>query len=267
MERQSLIGIARAFAGALIFALPMIMTMELWWLGSYIEPYKLALLLALSVPLLTVASWIAGFEPNRSWADSVVDAFVAIGIAAVMSATILLLFHVISNEMAAHEVVGRVVLQTFPAGLGAVLARSQLGQSSTRGVAGGRSYLVTLSVMAVGALFLGLNVAPTEEVELLSYKMGVSRMLTLIAFTLMLMHGFVYALSFRGAPEPVPGATFWTQFVRYTLVGYAIVLVISLYLLWTFGRTDSTGLSEVVNAAVVLAFPGGIGAAASRLIL
>ncbi len=98
--------------------------------------------------------------------------------------------------------------------------------------------MAALATMVVGALFLGLNIAPTEEVELVSYKMGAGRMLVLIGVTLLLMHAFVYALSFRGAPLPVPGATFFGQFVRYTLVGYALVLVTCLYLLWTFGRTE-----------------------------
>src|SRR5690606_14614623 len=34
---------ARAFGGALIFAFPLLMTMEMWWLGLYLARYKLAL--------------------------------------------------------------------------------------------------------------------------------------------------------------------------------------------------------------------------------
>ena len=268
MEQRTLVGMGRAFAGALIFALPMMMTMEFWQLGSYVAPYKLALLVILMVPLLTGVSWIAGFEPNHGWFDSLVDAFVAITIAAVMSVLLLALFGIISTEMPTYEVVGKVALQTFAAGLGAGLARSQLGQGPTKVEDNRRNnYLVSLAVMSVGALFLGLNVAPTQEVEVLSYKMEGWRLICLLALTLLLMHAFVYLLSFRGAPEPVPGATFWTLFTRYTLVGYALVLIISVYLLWTFGRTNSTDFGEIASAALVLGFPSGIGAAASRLIL
>jgi hypothetical protein len=46
------IGAARAFAGALIFSLPMLMTMEMWWLGFYMDLLRLALLLIVLLPLL-----------------------------------------------------------------------------------------------------------------------------------------------------------------------------------------------------------------------
>ena len=56
-------------------------------------------------------------------------------------------------------------------------------------------------------------------------------------------------------------------FCRYTVTGYMVVVLVSLVMLWFFGRTDNTGLSEILSMAVVLSFPGSIGAAAARLIL
>ena len=58
-----------------------------------------------------------------------------------------------------------------------------------------------------------------------------------------------------------------SEFLRFTVVGYAIALVISAYLLWTFGRFDATGWEERITAVVVLGFPATVGAAAARLIL
>lgn len=109
--------------------------------------------------------------------------------------------------------------------------------------------------MAAGALFLGLNVAPTEEIVLLTYKMDTWRTLGLVVFSLLLMHAFAYVASFRGAPQAVPGATFWRQFLGFTVAGYAITLIISLYLLWTLGRTEATSLEEIAVPALYLAFP------------
>lgn len=37
-------GIGRAFAGALLFSLPILMTMEMWWLGFSMEPWRLILM-------------------------------------------------------------------------------------------------------------------------------------------------------------------------------------------------------------------------------
>ena len=55
--------------------------------------------------------------------------------------------------------------------------------------------------------------------------------------------------------------------MRFTLVGYVLALAVSLYVLWTFGRTDGAAPATVVMATAVLAFPAAIGAAAARLIL
>ncbi len=41
----------------MLFALPLLMTMEMWWLGFYLEPWRLALLLGSSLPLLVVFSY------------------------------------------------------------------------------------------------------------------------------------------------------------------------------------------------------------------
>jgi len=173
LDRRAVIGIGRAFAGALLFALPMLMTMEMWWIGFHIHPLKLVLLIVVTVPLLTGFSRIAGFEPTRTIADDLVDAFVAIAIAALMAVVVLFAFRAVSFDMPPQEIVGKIALQTFPGGIGAVLARGQLGAEFEEPQQGRRrGYGAVLLVMAAGALFLGLNVAPTEEMVLLSYMMS-----------------------------------------------------------------------------------------------
>lgn len=44
-------GICRAAGGAVIFALPLLMTMEMWWLGFTIDRMKLLLLVLLLLPI------------------------------------------------------------------------------------------------------------------------------------------------------------------------------------------------------------------------
>ena len=272
-DRQFFIGLARAFAGALIFAMPMLMTMELWQIGFYTDDGKLALLLFLSFPLLVGLSRYSGFKPTYTLRDDVADALVAICIGAAMSTTVLYLFEVIGPNVSLRETLGKIALQTVPAAIGATLAREQLtggrpddAQPGDRGERepgfGGELFL-----MAVGALFLGLNVAPTEEPVLLSYMMGPWHEIGLVLASLVLMHGFVYAVEFPGQHRPLEGATFAGVVVRYTVTGYVLVLLICWYLLWTFDRTAGLSTREIVSACIVLAFPSSIGAAAARLIL
>jgi putative integral membrane protein (TIGR02587 family) len=81
------------------------------------------------------------------------------------------------------------------------------------------------------------------------------------------MHAFVYSVEFSGKPKHHPDATFVSIFLRFTVTGYAIVLAVALYLLWTFDRTYGMGPEAILSACIVLGFPGAIGAASARLIL
>src|SRR3712207_7608012 len=50
----------RSFAGAILFGLPLFMTMEMWWLGFLIRPERLALFILISIPMLWALAWLAG---------------------------------------------------------------------------------------------------------------------------------------------------------------------------------------------------------------
>lgn len=267
--RQFTIGLARAFGGAVIFALPILMTMEMWALGFTLEPLRLAALLVVTLPLLVGLSHFLGFEPTFDVKDDVVDAFVAYGIGFVASAVVLLLLRIIEPGMSLAEVVGKVSLQAIPGAIGALLAQSELGIKDEEAEQRERNtgYFGELFFMGVGALFFALNLAPTEEVILIAFHKSGVQALVLALVSLAVMHAFVYAVNFAGQAQIPEGATLWLVFLRYTVVGYALVLLISLFVLWAFDRTDGTSLYEIVLSVVVLGFPGAIGAAAARLIL
>lgn len=268
-NRAFLTSIARAFGGAIIFALPMLMTMEMWELGFSIEPPRFALLLLLVVPLLVGLSHYIGFEDTFGWKDDVVDAFAAYAVGFIAAAPLLLLFGVIQPSMSADEIIGKISLQAIPGSIGALLAQSQFGASGGKDRKQERrdSYGGEMFFMGVGAIFLSLNVAPTEEMILISYQMTAWHALVLCVLSLVLMHAFVYSFEFKGKSDLPHGISGWSAFLRYTTTGYALCLIISAYMLWTFGRMGGLAADELVMATVVLAFPAAIGAAAARLIL
>lgn len=271
--RSFLTGLARGLAGALLFALPMLMTMEMWDLGLSVDRGRLLLLAVLNIPLLAVLARRLGFEKTTCWSEAVRDAAIAYGLGIVMSTAILLLLGVLHEQLTLSNAVAKVALQSVPASIGALLGRSQLGMHSdekeedgeeSAGVSG---YLHELFMMAVGALFLNLNVAPTEEMVLIAYRITPVQTLCLTFLSLAVMHGFVYALHFRGTHRLARGTPAWHGLVRFTLPGYVIALAVSLYTLWTFGQLDHTSTAQIVTATVILGFPATVGAAAARLIL
>ena len=282
--RRFLLGIGRGAAGAMLFGIPMLMTMELWELGFYIERTRLLLLMVAAIPLLIMLAHLIGFERTTTWRQAIRDATIAYGLGIAISAAVLSMLGAIELQMPASAILGTIALQAVPASIGAMLGRSQLGGQAARedddsGEGEGSSdddpvpdtiathYGHELFLMAVGALFLNLNVAPTEEVILISYKMTHWHALAAIIVSIAIMHAFVYAVAFKGTHE-IPGdIARWHVFVRFTLPGYIIAMLISLYVLWTFGRLDDVGPTQVLMSVIVLSFPGAIGAASARLVL
>jgi len=258
----------RAAGGALLFSLPMLMTIELWELGFYLDRGRLITLMLAALPMLFFLSRQIGFEKTRSWRDDVIDALIALGVAAVTSSVLLVLFGAIGKGMSADEIIGKIAIQMVPGAIGALLAKSQFGDTGDEDSAEKEeTYGGELFLMAVGALFLGFNMAPTEEMMLISFRMTEWHALGLVALSLALMHGFVFAVGFAGGSEVSPEESMWSAFLRLTLPGYVVALSISLFLLWIFARTDGMSFGDAVMAMVVLGFPSAIGAASARLIL
>ena len=271
--KRFFIHLARAFGGAILFSFPLLMTMEMWFLGFYMNGWRLALFTLLTVPLLIGLSFYDGFEATSSVWDDTIDTFVAYSVGFVTSIVLLCLLGIINFQMSAGEIIGKISIQAVIGSFGAMFAQSLLSGDKQEDEESEKkkretSYFGELFLMAVGALFLSMSVAPTEEMILISYRMTDWHTLALIAFTLLMMHAFVYAVEFRGHEKALShDHSTLNVFLRFTVVGYAIALLISFYILWTFGSIDDMDFAEQLKIAVVLAFPAAIGASASRFIL
>ncbi|UDF28905.1 UNVERIFIED_ORG: TIGR02587 family membrane protein [Roseateles sp. XES5] len=258
-------GLGRGVAGALFLALPMLMTMEMWYLGFYMARERLLLLLLLNIPLLVLLAHRIGFEETFTWPEAIRDAIIAYGVGIVTSLVILASLGLLRGDTPASELVGKVALQSVPASIGAMLGRSQLGHDDEEDKE--TTYPGELLMMAAGALFLSLNIAPTDEMMVLAYRMTIWHALVIALLSIVLMHGFVYAVSFTGGHELSPETPWWHAFVRFTLPGYVIALSISIFALWIFERLGDSSTVEIMLSVIVLGFPASLGAAAARLIL
>lgn len=268
-NRKFAVGLARGFAGALVFSLPMVMTMEMWRLGFYMSRVRLVIFLALSVPMLVLLAYHAGFRQTHNWTQDVLDGLSGYAVGYLTSATMLALMGIIRPDAGIGDTIGKISLQAVPASIGAILARSQLGEgkSQTKENRPGTKYAGELFLMGIGALFFAANVAPTQEMVLISYKMTHWQTFVLAVFSIGLMHAFVYVVEFRGHAHRRPKTSFVSVFLRFTIVGYAIALLISVYALWIFGRTTGVSFDGILDVTVVLGFPAALGAAAARLVL
>ncbi len=268
-------GVARGFGGALLFSLPLFLTMEMWWLGFYMSPLRLALLLGIGIPLLVGLASVSGLERSHGFREAVIGGLTAYGIGIISSAALLAILGILGPADPLPDVIGKIGVQALPAGIGASLARSQLGgdrrheeeADQRKRQKHGGSYSAELFLMTAGALYVAFNVAATQEMNLVPFSTDPWHMLGSVVLTLVVMHAFVYSMEFHGAPQPAEETPWWSPLVRFTGPAYGVALGVSLLLLWVFGRLESASFEWVVMRAVVLGIPAGLGAAAARLVL
>ncbi|GGE47650.1 membrane protein [Agaricicola taiwanensis] len=261
--------LARAAGGCILFAFPLQMTMEMWWLGFFMERERLLIFMIVGFALLLGLSYYSGFARDQPLKDDILDAFSAFGLGVIISAIMLLIFNVLATEHSLREIIGKVALQSIPAGMGAILARKQLGVADEGEERQRRidSYAGELFAMTGGAIFIAFNVAPTDEISLISHLMTPWHSVILCLISLLLLHALVYGVELAGQAQWPEGHGFLSVFFRFSLAGYGVAVAVSLYILWSFGRLDGTGWNEIAAMLAVLAFPASIGAATARLVI
>ena len=260
------VDLAHDFAGAILFSFPLLMTMEMWWLGFYMDRLRLALFLALAFATILGLSYFEGGE--ETFKIEVLDALVACATGYTVAAVMLLLFGILEPGMSADEIIGKVSLHAVPCSFGAIFARRQLDVEETRKERTRRQgYWAKIFLMGAGAIFLAFQLAPTEEMVLIGHMMSGWQAAALAVISLGVIQAFACSIELGPRGSFFSARFFWGIFLRFASVGYAIALLLSIYVLWTFGRLDGATAAEVVKATLVLAFPAALGASAARLIL
>lgn len=254
------------FGGAIIFSIPLLMTMEMWWLGFYMDRFRLALFLALAFLLVLGLSYFEGGE--ETFKIELLDALTACAVGYIVASVMLFLLGIIKPGMSFDELMGKIALQAVPCSIGAILARRQLGVEEThKEQRRTEQYGGKLFLMGAGAIFLAFQLAPTEEMVLIGYQITGWHAAALALVSLGIMQAFLCSIESDGRQSIFSPGFFWNVFLRLTVTGYTLVLLISLYVLWSFGRLDGSALTEAMISTLVLAVPAALGASAARLIL
>jgi len=260
--------LSRAFAGALIFCLPLLLTMEMWWLGFYLEPWRLAQLMIANLILLYGLSKVAGFEESHSWTDDILDACTAYFVAAVTTALMLYAIGAVRPQMTVGEVTGMIAIQSVPASFGAMIGVKLLGEGDEIEASERwrETYPGTLFLMLAGALFLSFTVVPTEEMILIAFQIDPWHALAIVATSVLILHAILYLVGFRGQEQRLE-AGHGGALLRYTLPGFGVALAAAAYMLWTFGRLDGLHFGQAVLAVTVVAFPAALGVGIAQVVI
>lgn len=269
---------ARAFSGAYIFGVPLLFTMEMWWIGEHLDRRKLFAFLALAFVANLGLSYIAGFRYERidrrrslrAAMDQAIDT-VAVGIAA---ATIMLLvLNRLDLSGPLDRALGMIAIQAVPLSIGAAVAnevfgrpgeRHRMGADVTADMGQVEGLVSDVGATIIGGLFVGFSITPTDEVPMIAAGLEAAHMLALVGFSLLVSYTIVFLSEFD---TPRPKGLFQgpvTEMVLTYLVSLGVA-VIALYLFDQIEITDPLTLTH--QQTLVLGVPTTVGGAAGRLIV
>lgn len=261
----------RAFAGAAVFGIPLVYTMEMWWIGKSLPITHLLAVLSLGLLTNFGLAHVAGFRKESSLLMSLDQAVDALAVGILLAAFLLFGMNQLRPTDGFEQGVGTVILLAIPLSLGASAAREVFEGRVTDEKKDGHAHLPVwkrmvahIGATAIGGVFVGLSIAPTDEGAMITAGITRWHLFFLIGLSLILTHMIVFASGFARHQPPGP----LHHAISETVFSYAISLLVALLLLILLNRIGPDDpLAEIVRQTIVLALPVAVGGAAGRLVI
>lgn len=282
--REEGVDLVRAICGGLLFGVPLLYTMELWGLGDLSRPAAtLVVLVAMALPVFALARTV-GFRAAKDVRarDAAADTVEALALGLLVTAGVLVLLREIRPGSPVASSLGKVVYESVPFVLGIGLARQFLGGSRVTGESdesgssdpaplddtdeSSSAPLADLGASTLGAVFVALSIAPTDEVPVIASALTPAWLLCFVAASLVASYAIVFVAGFRRQDERYAASGAFQRPITETVVSYLLSLLVAFALLWLFQR-GVTPWRDGLARAIVLGFPAAIGGAAGRLVV
>lgn len=266
----------RGIIGGLLFSLPLIYTMEVWWTGFIVPNAYLITFILVTYLLLLGYNTYAGMRKDSSFWEVCWDSVEEIGLAFIVSFLFLLLISQINFGMSFEEIAGKVIVESMVVAIGISVGTAQLGQNEGEedsGMDDGKSgkngkkedsFFKVVILSFCGAVLFASSVAPTQEILQIAVEVDTIHLLLMVLLSLFLCFVILYFSNFKGSRNAEIGLG---KMFLYIFVAYLAALLVSLYFLWFFDRTQDYDFYVILSQMIVLSIPGSIGAAAGRLLL
>lgn len=273
--RKSLKEYARGVAGGLLFSFPLLYTMEVWWAGFIAEPLDLLLLIGVTYLLLLGYNRFAGMHPDASWPSVFIDSIEEMGIGLIMSFIVLLMLNRIQlTGVMVDELMGKVIIEAMAISIGVSIGTAQLSteeddaeQQSNAHQPNLRDSKRALFVLGLcGAIVIGGNAAPTEEIMMIALEATPTHILAMALGSLALSIVVVYFSDFRGTAG-LDSKNLLYNITFDTCLSYLTALGASAFILWFFGKFDGASFWVCMSQVIVLGVLASLGASAGRLLI
>lgn len=251
----------------MMFSLPLLYTMEMWWSGFILHPLRLALLMVCTFVLLLGYNRFAGIRHDHTWTEVVIDSFEEMGIGLVLSATMLFLLNRINPQDAPAEAICKIVMEGMLVAIGVSVGTAQLGMDGCPEEDTPRDgWFAQLTLGVCGAVLFAANIGVTEEVQVLAMESTPWHQLGLMLASFAIGGMVLYFSEFQGSQRFARRESN-LDIATGSVLNYSISFLVSAAILWFFGRLDDMPPAFCVSQTIVLAFPAALGASAGRLLV
>lgn len=277
--RSEINDIVRGGCGGFLFGIPLLYTMEVWWIGSSATPAMMLIALVLTFIVVYLLMRTEGFRKpkrfNRRYQE-ITETVEAMGIGLVCSAFVLLLLRELSPGVSFQEALGKIVYESVPFSLGVALANQLLGENGTNSPDNritrqddsveNNSTFSDLSATLIGAIVIGFNIAPTDEIATLAAAVSQPWLLAIIATSVLISYGIVFQAGFSAQDKRKQHRGIFQKPFSETMICYLVSLMAAAIMLWFFQKLSWNDPWTIwLEHSIILGLPTTIGGAAGRL--
>ncbi len=268
----------------MLIGIPLLYTMEVWWIGSYTGPERMLAVLVFTFVPVFLLNRTSGFRSSKDvrLVDAAVDSVEAVALGLLCVTGVLVLLREITMTTPLAEVVGKVVYEALPFSLGVGLARHFLRRSRDEGdggEAGGKedaapagpdtSLNATISdvgATVIGSVFIAFNIAPTDEIPMMAAASSPTWLLAILVASLLISYCIVFEAGFSSQAKRRHQQGWFQRPLTETVMCYLVSLVSAGLMLWIFQNLSlDAPWSVTVSHVVILGLPAAVGGAAGRL--
>lgn len=288
--RRELDDLVRGVCGGFLFGIPLLYTMEVWWIGSSISPSRLLGVLLTTLLVTYLLSRTAGFRKTQATREreAIADAVEAIALGLLCAALMMVILRQASLDTRLSGFLGRVIFESVPFSLGVALANQLLqdsedtdstADSGTSSKTTPRSErfspegnlnetIADVGATLIGAIIIAFSIAPTDEVSVLVAAISGPWLMLTVLISLVLSYGIVFQANFSRQGQRRSQKGLFQQPLSETLFSYLISLLAAALMLSFFQQIDPGAPIEIAfRQILILGLPATIGGAAGRLVL
>lgn len=277
---QELDDFIRGVSGGFLFGIPLLYTMEVWWIGSSVSMLRVLLALVLTFGIVLMLNQTAGFRQisNSNLKTAAMDAVEAMAIGILCVATILVLLRQITLETPLNEALGKVIYEGVPFALGVALANQFLSGEDSQDTShqtrpakqtDGRTLNATLSDIGgtlIGAMIIAFNIAPTDEIPMLAAAVQGPWLLGVMGASLLISYAIVFEAGFANQLKRQQQRGIFQRPASETIASYLVSLLAAMAMLVFFDKLNGQDPWQLwLSYTILLGLPATVGGAAGRL--